>query len=136
MIIVLVLIFSLFGPFFLLPLEQFLPWPHIFEELFKLIVVVFLVRAENQNKKNYFIYLILAAAIFSTSESILYLMNFFLLWNIDNLFSRLILTSLLHLTTSIIIYFGVKSGKGRTLFALLFAIVIHYLYNTKIAVFF
>jgi len=63
----LVILYSLVGPFLLWPLEYFLPYPYIIEELFK----VFVVKFTNSNAKSY----ILAGILFALTETILYSFN-------------------------------------------------------------
>src|SRR3989344_3576571 len=92
----LVILYSLVGPFLVWPLEYFLPYPYVIEELFKVVVVKF----TKSNFKSY----ILAGIAFALTETILYSFNINLFGRISLFFIRFIATSLLHSVTFLIIF--------------------------------
>lgn len=120
----LVILYSLFGPFLVWPFEYLLPNPHIIEELFKYIVV----KWTNGNLKSY----IYGGIVFALSETVLYSININASGNINLILVRFILTSLLHSTTFVIIYYFSKKKGFLKLTGLVFAILIHFLYNRYI----
>lgn len=131
------LIFGSAAPFLLWPVEYFLPYPHIIEELYKYICLRFVWRAgTNQNKlssKNSFIIVILFGFLFTLTESILYLMNLFILNQLYLFPKRLLITGVLHITTTILLYSSIGKSLVCRVTMILFAIVIHYLYNYSIS---
>ena len=115
-------LYCLFAPLPLGLLEQFLPYPYFIEEVFK----YFLIRSFKDVTKWYFP--ILYGIIFSISESIFYLANFFQLGNFYLLPLRLLLTTLLHsLTFSLL--FVVRKSYLLSFLVLFLSIAIHYFYN-------
>ena len=122
----LVILYSLVGPFLLWPLEYFLPYPYIIEELFK----VFVVKFTNSNAKSY----ILAGILFALTETILYSFNIKLFGRIGLFFVRFISTSLLHSITFLIIY-KMSQKKNGIIFGFLISALIHFLYNRYIPIY-
>lgn len=112
----------LFSPFPLWLLEQILPYPHLLEELFKFFLVKF------SPKKNNWLLPLIFGLLFSFSESILYLVNFFALGSFQNLIIRLILTSLLHIGLFFLLY-STRSFRFSSYLSLFLAIFIHFVYN-------
>lgn len=107
---------------------QLLPYPHIIEEVAKLGLIWFLVNIERSSYKQLWLFVALAAAFFTLSESILYLNNLFLVGQLDLFLTRIVFTGLLHLITMYVMYAGFKI-RYAVLPALFFAIALHYLYN-------
>lgn len=128
-----VLILALAAPLLLLPVESFLPYPAIIEELVKFVGVM-LLRSYTTRNKTLVLLSLLFGLLFATSETFLYLMNFFILGNFSSILTRIIYTSLLHMSTTGIISLGILAGKKKmswpALFGLLIAIIIHYGYNS------
>ena len=122
----LVFLYSLVGPFLLWPLEYFLPYPYIIEELFK----VFVVKLVKGNVKTF----LLAGVIFALTETILYSININLLGRPTLFLARLISTSLLHSITFLII-FKFSEKKNAIFIGFLVAVLIHYLYNRYIPIY-
>jgi hypothetical protein len=112
----------LFAPLPLWLIEQLLPFPFVIEELFKYVIVKF---APSQKD---FRFPLIAGILFSLSESILYLINFFQLGNFELFPYRIMLTTLLHTTTFCLLY-NFRSSRLFSIMSLLLAIIIHYLYN-------
>ena len=115
----LLFVFSLAAPFLLWPIEYFLPYPYLIEELFKAGIVRYLPPAIS------FRTVLFLALIFSLSESIFYLFNFLALGSLHGLGYRLLFTSALHLLTFSLLFLG----KKRLFLALPLSILIHYLFN-------
>lgn len=118
----LISLLSLFAPFPLLVIEKFLPYPFLIEELFKFFAI------KNLPNKNNYYYPLILGIIFSLSESVLYLVNFFTLGNFSNIFIRLILTTLLHTFTFLLLY-TFRHKKLSSIISLLFSIIIHFCFN-------
>lgn len=115
-------LYCLFAPLPLGLLEQALPYPFIIEELFKYFLIKFF---KDINK---WFFPILCGIIFSISESVFYLANFFQLGNFYLFPLRLLLTTILHsLTFSLL--FVVKKNYWLSFLILFLSIIIHYLYN-------
>jgi hypothetical protein len=115
-------LFCLFAPFPLLIIEKLLPFPFIIEELFKLFVVT------STPQKNNWLLPVVLGIVFSFSESILYVVNFFQLGNFENLPLRLVLTTSLHTFTFLLMY-CFRSKKTSLFIALVVSMVIHFYYN-------
>ncbi|PIZ66662.1 hypothetical protein COY15_00525 [Candidatus Roizmanbacteria bacterium CG_4_10_14_0_2_um_filter_39_12] len=127
--VLLILLFALILPLILIPVEKIFPYPHIVEELTKLVLVLKIYQIEKQLNKNLSFFVILSGLLFTLSESIFYLINIFTLGDLTMIPKRLFFTGILHIGTLMLIYiFGRKNNVGL-LIILLFSIVIHYLYN-------
>lgn len=115
----------LFAPFPLLIIEKILPFPFLIEEIFRYWIV------KNTPQKNVWFYPIILGVLFSLSETMLYLVNFFQLGNFDNLLLRIVLTTSLHTGLFILMYYF---RSKKTLFWVIFvnAVIIHYLYNVYV----
>jgi hypothetical protein len=124
--IALLFVVSLFSPFPLWLVQQFLPFPHFIEEIFKFFLVRFTPKTNNWR------YPLILGLAFSFSESILYLINFFQLGDFSLFLPRLFLTSLLHTSTFFLLYYS-KNKTYLSIISLLIAITIHYFYNQIIA---
>lgn len=132
--VILALLASLSAPLFLIPIEKFLPYPYLIEELIKLIIVGVIIKAENKTK-NFIIWVILAGILFSISESIFYLVNIFANGNLILFPKRLILTGVLHLGTILLLYVSLRKNLFWATVGFSSAILIHYLYNSLIGSF-
>lgn len=124
--IALLFVVSLFSPFPLWLVQQFLPFPHFIEEIFKFILVRFTPATKKWQ------YPLILGLAFSFSESFLYLINFFQLGDFSLFLPRLFLTSILHTFTFFLLYYS-KNKTYLSLIALIFAIIIHYFYNQIVA---
>lgn len=104
---------ALVFPFFILLIENFLPYPYVVEELFKF----FLARKSGSTKVA-----IILGILFSVSEAVLYVLN-----PSAPLYRVLIVTPM-HITTILVMhYFNQKRNLWPL--GLLLAILIHYLFN-------
>jgi len=119
-------LYCLFAPFPLWLIEQLLPYPYLIEELFKYFIV-----KNIPAKKNYW-HPVILGIIFSFSETILYLVNFFQLGNFENIILRIILTTTLHAFLFFLLY-SFRHRKIWSILSLIFTFIIHYLYNLYIS---
>jgi hypothetical protein len=117
-------LYSLFGPFLVWPIEYFLPYPFIIEELFKVLVVWFGPRKAK-------VYL-LAGILFATTETVLYTINVNITGTVTYMFLRFASTSILHSTTFLIIYYFTRQNKKLIIFGFIISALFHYLYNNFI----
>ena len=134
--IFLFLVFGMFSPFLLWPIEHFLPYPYIIEELFKLSCIIIFqhygsLKRFNLNKK--IIFSITFALLFTLTESILYLMNLFMLNQLNLFPKRLILTGSMHTLSIIFITIGVQKSWFWRIILFGSAVLLHYYYN-KLAI--
>lgn len=127
-ITVLLPLMALVAPFLVFLIEIYLPYPHIIEEIVKAIFVVLIIN--NISGTKLILKLgILTGFFFAASESALYLFNFLQLASPWLILQRVVLTSLLHSGTIIImLIFGFINKKLLPLGVIL-GIYIHYLYN-------
>jgi hypothetical protein len=72
------------------------------------------------------------AAIFTLSESMIYFQDLTIMNRFSFFASRLLITGLLHLTTMVLIYWGVKKSNKVGLLVLLAAVIIHFTFNSII----
>ncbi len=130
--VILALLIAISSPLFLLPLEKILPFPYIIEESVKLVIVGIIIKAENETKNNFLIWVILAGILFAISESIFYLVNIFIVGDLMLFPKRLLFTGILHVGTILLFYVFVKKGRLWAVAGFIGAIFIHYLYNSLI----
>ncbi|KKP46368.1 MAG: hypothetical protein UR39_C0011G0020 [Candidatus Woesebacteria bacterium GW2011_GWA1_33_30] len=113
-----VYLFSLIGPFFLLLVEKFLPYPYFIEELYKL----FLAKSTSSTRV-----VIILGFLFSFSEAVFYFLN------PNPSFFRFLVVTPMHITTLLVMqYFNeIQLRHKRNLWwlGLTLAILIHYLFN-------
>jgi RsiW-degrading membrane proteinase PrsW (M82 family) len=115
------------APFFLWAVELYLPYPFIIEEAAKTLMVFPLLTIDRPSEK--FKMGMVIGFLFAISESTLYIFNIQAVGSTATLIERLILTTPLHIaTTLIILVFGVKNKKLIVL-GFVVAAVIHLLYN-------
>lgn len=118
----LLVVFSMFAPFPLWLVEQVLPFPFVIEELFKLGMVMLM-------KRPRWYYPLVLGLVFAMSETALYVVNFFALGSFGDLPKRIILTTLMHVATFEIIYWGRKTKIGL-LFGLGLGMGVHHVFNS------
>lgn len=111
---------ALVMPFILLLLENFLPYPYIFEEVFKF----FLAKQAKTTKVAFVLGL-----LFSISESIFYLFNPTYQLSISKNLTRFLLVAPMHITTILVMQYFLKK-KNLWPVGLLLAILIHYIFNS------
>ncbi len=124
---------ALIAPLALIPVEKVLPYPYIIEEIFKIILVIFILKL---SPKSFQIKLVIFIGfLFAFSENFFYLPNFIESGNFQLFFQRFVLASLLHVLTILIIL--IPSQKKRCLIfpATALAMVVHYFYNQMIVFF-
>lgn len=119
-------------PFVIWPIEVYLlPYPFFVEEIAKGILIFFI--ASKKIKVSKKAYLVLAVGIlFTLSESILYLFNIYYARDLSIFSERLLTTGFLHILTSFVIFFFARKNKYLGILGLIFAIIVHYLYNMYI----
>lgn len=119
-------------PFIIWPIELFLPFPYIIEEIAKGILVLFVINLPDKSTQ---IKLVLAsAAIFTLSETVLYSLNIALVGDLSTLLTRFILTNLLHSLTMLIILISSFKHKWLMPTGVAAAVLIHYFYNLIISI--
>lgn len=124
-----ILLFALILPLILIPIEKILPYPHIVEEIAKLLLVLMIYQKERQLNKKLFAFVLLSGLLFTLSESIFYLINIFELGDLTMIPKRLFFTGLLHVGTLLIIYVLGRKNNISLSISLLISITIHYFYN-------
>jgi hypothetical protein len=140
------LVFALAAPLVLLAVEMALPYPHLVEELAKAGLVVMILlgeieinsAAKSKQKSQYktitgWHWVLAAGVIFTFSETVLYLVNFFQLGSIANLLPRLVLTGGLHTATMIIMYLLAKKNYWLGGLGFIAAVGLHYWFNLAVS---
>ena len=126
-------LYALIAPLILLPVETFLPFPYLIEEIGKYILVTILYNDTSCNLKNWFwLKIMILGVLFTFSESMLYVFNIIRAGNIWLFPDRLALTGLLHVGTITLMYLGYRKGRIWALATFLMSIAIHYTYNVLI----
>lgn len=120
---------ALISPFLLWPVEYFLPYPHVVEELFKAAIVL-LVLSTKLNNTGQFRLLLLFGGLFALSETVFYLINIMFMGNLSTLLQRTILTTPLHIFTILIIWLTAIYQRWLIFIGLGMAMFIHYFYNS------
>lgn len=120
-------IYAAITPFFLWPIEFFLPYPYIIEEIAKTILVFFILKEHTLKKK--VLLTLLAGLLFSISESVLYIFNFALVGDSSAIVTRLLLTIPLHTLTILIILVPALIDKKLLPLGIILTILIHYYFN-------
>ena len=133
MIIAQALLFSLFAPFVLWPIEVALPYPHILEELAKLLILLPLVDSKFGAKEKLFIGG-LAGVAFALTESVFYLYNIFLVGSFMTYILRLALTIPFHSLTYLVILVPALFNKKLVVIGFLAAVVLHYFFNKSLGI--
>ena len=119
-------VLALIGPWLLLVVEKGMVWQLgvVVEEIFKLGLIVLIVgKKRNVNRKKIFI----LALAFVISESVLYLVNSWLLADLSLFFKRLFLTGSMHVLTFFLLYGGVE--KRKWWLGLILAGGVHWCFN-------
>ncbi len=118
------------APFILWPIELFLPYPYIIEELLKATLIYFVI--DLSNKATQIKITLASGLIFSLSETILYIFNISLVGDLTTLLTRFTLTTILHSLTMFIILISSFKTKWLMPTGVLVAMLIHYLFNMVI----
>ncbi len=123
------------APFLLWPVEILFPYPHLFEEILKLILVLLILKSSGKVSKK----IILGAKlgiVFAFSESILYLLNIFQIGQPGLFLLRLALTIPLHIGTMMLMILPGLKKKEFIFIGFLLAVILHYGYNLLVGEFF
>jgi len=123
----LAVLLSAFSIFPLWLIEQILPYPFLIEEVFKLLLVSYVVLRVRGDRVLRLI--LLCGLIFGLSETILYLFNVFRNSNEWMIVARLALTVPMHTLTFYVLYLGVSRGRVMTMICFGLALGIHWLFN-------
>ena len=119
-------------PFIIWPIELFLPYPYIIEEIAKGILVFFVINLPDKSTQ---LKLVLTSAVlFTLSETVLYILNISLVGNLSTLPTRFILTVLLHSLTMLIILISSFKHKWLMPTGVAAAMLIHYFYNLIVGI--
>jgi RsiW-degrading membrane proteinase PrsW (M82 family) len=119
-----VILCSLFGPFLVWPIEYFLPYPYIVEELFKAAVVWF-------GPKKALPYAV-AGVAFAFTETVLYTLNINLTGSFVFMLARFVSSALIHTLTFLIIFLSTKIDRRFIAVGFIVAVALHYVYNLYI----
>jgi len=119
------LLFSLVGPFLVWPIEYYLPYSFIVEELFKLLLVYFFAK---KTAKPF----VMSGIVFALTETVFYTFNVNAFGSLSIMPVRFISTSILHSTTFAIIYYANKIDRKLIVIGFFIAVLIHFLYNRLI----
>ncbi len=123
-------LYGLIGPFLVWPVELVVPYPFVVEEIYKYLVVVYLLKHQKTSLEGFKL-VVTTGILFALSETALYIFKINMYGNSGLIFTRFILTSLLHSFTFVLIY--LLSTKKKIKFLGLFgAMLIHFLYNVYI----
>lgn len=115
------------APFLVWPIETLLPYPYIVEEVLKAGLILFVIDIHSKSLQ---VKLATSAgALFAFSETILFIFNLSLKGDISTLLSRLLLTTLLHAGTFLIILIPTFKNRWLIIPGLGAAIIIHYFFN-------
>ena len=120
-----------FAPLLIWPIEVFLPYPYLIEELLKAILIYFIIDIPG---KSFQVKLaIISGFLFAFSETIMFIFNLSSKGDIFTLLTRLIVTIPLHVGTFLIILLPTFKNKWLIILGLWAAIVIHYFFNLAVA---
>jgi RsiW-degrading membrane proteinase PrsW (M82 family) len=114
-------------PFILWPIEYFLPYPHLIEELAKAALVYYL--AKELTGSHLIKEALIIGFVFSITETVLFLLNILPTGDSTTLALRLLMTTPLHILTTLIIAIPTAINKKFLPFGLLGAILVHYFFN-------
>jgi hypothetical protein len=137
---VLALLFAGIAPLPLLVVERFLPYPFIFEELVKYGVVWLMLKPDISSirqsgegmQSRQWGKVVLAAVLFTFSESSFYLVNYFALGLPTLFFLRLAISGCLHLATFLWLAFCLPKGKWWAVSGLFLAMLCHAVWNVVV----
>ncbi|MEK7555617.1 MAG: PrsW family glutamic-type intramembrane protease [Patescibacteria group bacterium] len=118
-------------PLFLIPIVKMSGYAEIIEEITKAVIIFFVILGFSTFRKKIG-GVIIFGFLFALSESIFYMNNIFQLGNFDIFWQRLILTTPLHIITSIIILLPALKNRFLIFIGLFIAFVIHLLFNILI----
>ena len=123
------LLMSLSAPLLLIPIEKIFPYPHLVEELAKLLIVMVIIKQEKQFNRSFVFIAFLAGGLFTLSESVFYLINIFALGNLSLFPKRLLFTGFLHIATIMLMYVAGRKSRAWLIFGFCLSTIIHFGYN-------
>ncbi len=124
--IIFTLIFVSVAPLILIPIELVIPYPHIVEELAKLLIIFFVIQL---NKNSQFKLVLISSFLFAFSESMFYLGSAYSGGYAFLFAQKLLLTTLFHTSTLLLFLFSARRAKKLLFIALPMAILWHFLFN-------
>lgn len=133
-IIFLVWLAALILPLILIPFEKLAPYPYVIEEIVKATLIYIILK--NSDRQNQLKLSLVAAFLFALSENIFYSTNFITNGILYSFWQRTILTTGLHLFTTVIIFLPSQRKLKLIVPATLVAMVIHYFYNQLVLLIF
>ncbi len=125
-------LFAAIAPFLVWPIELIFPYPYIIEELVKGVLVFIIIRSVS-NGAIKFKLTILVGVLFAFSETVFYMVNFFLVGSLITVLERLLWTIPLHTITSLVILIPALVNKKLFPVGIILAMVIHFYFNLFIA---
>lgn len=132
-----ILLFAIAGPLLLVPVEIVIPLPHVVEELYKAMLVVWLLNYERSGddgstRNTNYLLAIFVGLLFGLSESVLFITNAFFIGNFEALLSRLVVTVPMHAATTFILYTMGRVNRVLMMLGLIVTMAIHYWFNTMV----
>jgi hypothetical protein len=128
------LVITLAAPLLLLPVEQLFPRSYVLEEVFKAILIWYLLKSNELQSRSAWLQVGLLGFTFTFSESMLYLVNFLSLGDFSMLLFRLLFTGLLHIATFFVLFGFAKKSKYGLAVGFLLNVGIHFWFNEWFAV--
>jgi hypothetical protein len=125
--LLLIIALSLVMPLLLLPLETLFPFPYIFEEIAKAVLVLLIINQSRTSRQ--IILLVLSGFFFSLSEGVLFLGHAFSRGNPTLFFPTFFSILVVHSLTLSVIYFPTHIKREFIFLGLIAAILIHYHFN-------
>lgn len=121
---------ALSAPFLLLPVEIVFPYPHIVEELFKLMIVVWLLKLDDESERGVnWLWSVVVGLLFGVSETMFFVFDAFAAGSFSSLVGRLMFTVPMHALTTTIMYIIGRRSKGLIVLGLIIGVVVHYVFN-------
>ncbi|MDP3882654.1 MAG: PrsW family glutamic-type intramembrane protease [Candidatus Staskawiczbacteria bacterium] len=131
---ILISAFGLILPMILIFVVHFTGYSEIFEEIVKMLVILFLV-LKLPDFKLQIIGAVIFGFLFGLSESMLYLNNIFQIGDFSVFWQRFLFAVPMHIITVLVILFSGKMGKKFIIFGLAISIILHLLFNGLISIF-
>lgn len=119
------------APFLLWPVEMLAPYPHIFEEVFKLALVLIILNRRGPAFRKITLG-VASGVLFALSESFLYFLNIFQAGQPSLFVQRLTLTIPLHGATIMLMILPALKKREFVLVGFLLAVALHYVYNLSL----
>lgn len=123
-------LFSAFLPFVLWPIEQYVQFPVLIEELAK-VVLVYLVR-DVSSRRTKLILALLMGVTFTLSETVLYSFNISQQGSLNFPLLRLVATGIMHTLTFVILMASTFKNTRYLPIGVVVAILVHSLYNRAV----